>query len=140
MCFVHRELQRDLRKKTEDLVKKSQKLRIASFEKNTKCKKAYELRCREFEKIYEELQAAQAGPPKELDKIKQKEAKAKQAKSLANEEYQAAVGNLEESRVQWEKEMENCCKTFQSMEEERLVFLRRYGWLSLHSIIVCSSA
>ena len=117
-------MQRDLRKKTEDVVKKSQKSRIAAFEKNAKCKKAYELRCREFEKIYEELQAA---PPKELDKIKQKETKAKQAKSLANEEYQVAVGNLEESRVQWEKEMENCCKTFQSMEEERLVFLRRCG-------------
>eukprot|EP00047_Mylnosiga_fluctuans_P008774 m.8749 g.8749 ORF g.8749 m.8749 type:complete len:302 (+) comp2325_c0_seq1:143-1048(+) len=124
-----REKQREQRKKTEEVVKKAQKLRIASYEKNGKCKKAYELRSREHEKLLEEQQQV-ASAPKELEKVKQKIGKAEAAISLADQQYHEAVNQLEESRVLWEREMERCCAQFQAMEEERLTFLRDTLWLA----------
>jgi hypothetical protein len=50
-------------------------------------------------------QAMALGPPKELEKIKQRATKADQAMLTANQQYQEAVAQLEESRVLWEKEM-----------------------------------
>eukprot|EP00048_Salpingoeca_helianthica_P016817 m.234379 g.234379 ORF g.234379 m.234379 type:complete len:292 (-) comp19586_c0_seq1:28-903(-) len=126
-----RERQRDQRKKIEETVRRAQKYKVSSFEKNTKCRKTYDQRCRESEKVKEELKACgQSQPSKELDKIRARVLKAEQAVDQANTQYQEAITQLEDSRIQWEREMERCGSVFQLMEEERLIYLRNVMWLA----------
>ncbi len=123
-----REKQRMARKKTEDLVKKSQKLKTSSYNNNIKARKLYENKCREAERADEEVKKGCALPPKDVEKLKLKAKKARAAAENADAAYREAVRTLDETRQQWEREMTRCCIQFQQAEIERIEFMRNAMW------------
>eukprot|EP00050_Salpingoeca_kvevrii_P014913 m.41624 g.41624 ORF g.41624 m.41624 type:complete len:448 (+) comp6051_c0_seq3:1224-2567(+) len=123
-----RERQRDQRKKTEETVKKAQKYKLSTYDKTMKARKSYEQKCRESDKLQDDLSRGSLLPAKELDKLKARARKAKAAAETADALYQDAVKQLEDARILWEREMERCCIQFQASEEARISFLRSSMW------------
>lgn len=88
VCVWCRERQRDQRKKTEDTVKKAQKFKSGAYERNTKCKRTYDTKCREADKLDEDVAKGAALSPKDFDKLKGKATKARSAAEQADAQYQ----------------------------------------------------
>lgn len=120
------------RKNVEDSVNNAQKKKMSATDSVNKKEKKYHQSCRDEEKAKKDIEDAKvAGSTmKELDKLTQKAFKAKQAKDAASESYKDAVKVLDDARVQWEREMQKCCKTFFRMENQRLTQQRSMLWLT----------
>ena len=138
-------------------------LKLASFEKNVKCKRTYEQRCRESEKINEEVWllislayfiiAAIAWPYR---KRRGETATARTASGWRHATGRQSIPrgcvSVGRSKTSLGKgngkappphptplpppppyflltQQEKCCVQFQTMEEERLVYLRNIMWL-----------
>eukprot|EP00049_Salpingoeca_infusionum_P012258 m.223067 g.223067 ORF g.223067 m.223067 type:complete len:356 (-) comp15136_c0_seq2:964-2031(-) len=129
--------QREFRKKIEDTLKKSQKLKTSRYQANDKAKRYYETKFRESEKADEDASKPDV-LPKDLEKLKQKALRAQQTAEQADKAYHATVQQLEQARKLWEKEMEQCAQYFQEMEEERIDMTRRKLWLYANIASECT--
>lgn len=126
-----REQQRDIRRKSEDTVKRAAAHKKNCFNKNNNLRSTYENKCREADKAEETNNRLTSNPqtkPKELTQAARKMEVTKQSASNADLTYQESVRNLEEARHLWEREMEVLCKQFQELEEQRIAFLRHQMW------------
>lgn len=123
-----RESQREKRKKVEESVKRAQRNKKNSYDSNVRNKRTYEQKCREAEAADEALKKSVSLVSKDEEKLRTKLGKAKTAVEQADTAYQNSVRMLEDARVVWEKEMDQCCDLFQSLEEERIAFLRNAVW------------
>ncbi|KAJ7393864.1 proline-serine-threonine phosphatase interacting protein [Desmophyllum pertusum] len=128
-----REMQRDKRKRVEETVKRSQRNKKNCFDTNFKLKKSYEQRCHEVGMAEDALKRSVSLASKDEEKLRTKLGRAKTAVEQADTAYQNSVRSLEEARVVWENEMEQCCKSFQILEEERITFLRNAMWVYTNS-------
>ena len=113
------EFQSDIRKRNEEVVRKSHRNKLAALDKHGKLRRTYELRCKEAEKLEDEASQVRAvfrlpeaphhrqlrGESKEADKVRGRVLKAGSAAEGADLAYQEAVQQLEESRVLWERDM-----------------------------------
>eukprot|EP00045_Choanoeca_perplexa_P002125 m.23081 g.23081 ORF g.23081 m.23081 type:complete len:365 (+) comp11333_c0_seq1:162-1256(+) len=121
-----RDEQRNFRKKLEEPLKKAAKTKEKRFNANEKARKLYDSRCREAERADEESKAPSL--QKDQEKLRAKAKKARQAAEAADSAYKEAVDKLDEARRIWEGEMDEACRHFQEMEEERRDLLRRTFW------------
>ncbi|XP_027039793.1 proline-serine-threonine phosphatase-interacting protein 1-like [Pocillopora damicornis] len=123
-----REMQRDKRKKVEESVKRAQRNKKNCFDLTSRLKKTYEQKCHDVGLAEEALQRSVSLASKDEEKLRVKLGRAKTAVEQADTAYQNSVRSLEDARVMWEKEMEQCCNLFQTLEEERISFLRNAMW------------
>lgn len=123
-----REMQREKRKRVEETVKRSQRNKKSCFDTTLKNKRNYEQKCRDVDAVEDALKKSVSLVSKDEEKLRTRLGKAKTAVEQADTAYQNSVRALEEARVVWEKEMEQCCDIFQALEEERIAFLRNAMW------------
>ncbi|XP_003388698.1 PREDICTED: proline-serine-threonine phosphatase-interacting protein 1-like [Amphimedon queenslandica] len=126
-----RNQQKEVRKKTEDTVKRSAVHKKNCYDKNNRLRSYYEGKCRESDKAQDQLRKLETNPltkPKDHMQAHKKAEVAKTASNNADVQYQEAVKTLEEARMLWEREMELMCHKFQELEEQRLAFLRHQMW------------
>lgn len=129
-CISHfREGQREKRKRVEESVKRSQRNKKNFFDSSFKLKRNYEQRCREVDAADEAFKKSVSLASKDEEKLRTRLGKAKTAVEQADSAYQNSVRLLEDARLLWEKEMEQCCEVFQDLEEERIAFLRNAMWV-----------
>ncbi|XP_060594214.1 proline-serine-threonine phosphatase-interacting protein 1-like [Ruditapes philippinarum] len=67
-------------------------------------------------------------PIKELEKLKAKVDKSREAMDKSDGLYKQSVENLEQARITWETDMEEGCQLFQQLEEDRIYKLRDILW------------
>ncbi|KAL9985653.1 hypothetical protein ACROYT_G008079 [Oculina patagonica] len=123
-----REMQRNKRKPVEEAVKRAQRNKRTCFDTTFKNKKNYEQRCHDVDIAEEALKRSVSLASKDEEKLRTKLGRAKTAVEQADSAYQNSVRSLDDARVLWEKEMEQCCNCFQNLEEERIAFLRNAMW------------
>lgn len=119
------EKQRARRKTLEDDMKKSQGNKAKMYDKVSKMRKSYELKCKEHDKAKDDASKS-SGPTK--DKLDVRATKAEQAEKKADSEYKSSLGELEEARRSWEVAMEKTCAEYEKMEKERLELERTLMW------------
>lgn len=119
--------QREDRKKAEDTVRRAQTHKRRCFDNHNRAKRDYENKCREADKAEETALNSQVG--KDAEKMNNRFKRAKENSESADHLYKESVVVLEEARVHWEREYELCCLKFQSLEEERIDFLRNIIWI-----------
>ncbi|XP_068743904.1 proline-serine-threonine phosphatase-interacting protein 1-like [Montipora capricornis] len=124
-----RETQREKRKRVEESMKRAQRNKKSCFDNNARNKRTYEQKCREADIAEDALRRSVSLVSKDEDKLRTKHGRAKTAVEQADTAYQNSVRVLEDARVVWEKEMEQCCDLFQSLEKERIAFLRNAFWV-----------
>ncbi|XP_068711462.1 proline-serine-threonine phosphatase-interacting protein 2-like [Montipora foliosa] len=123
-----RETQREKRKRVEESVKKAQRNKKSCFDNNERNKTTYEQKCREADAAEDALRRSVSLASKDEDKLRAKHGRAKTAVEQADTAYQNSVRVLEDAQVVWEKEMEQCCDLFESLEKERIKALRDAFW------------
>eukprot|EP00128_Syssomonas_multiformis_P007324 Colp12_sorted_trinity150504_noHs@29259 len=127
-CREFRATQRDARKKSEDIVIRLQKNRTSAKDKVNKCKKTYIEKCKEDERLSQHMPAVHQLAAKEAEKLQNKARKAKAEANKADISYQESVRQLENIRVEWENATEAAYEKFQTLEEERIDYLRNNMW------------
>jgi proline-serine-threonine phosphatase interacting protein 1 len=126
-----RNQQKEVRKKTEDTVKRSQVHKKNCFDKNNRLRSTYEAKCKEYDKAQEQMHKLETNPltkPKDMQNAHKKTETCKVNSNSADVQYQEAVKTLEDARVLWEREMDYLCNKFQELEEHRIAFLRHQMW------------
>lgn len=123
-----KDVQRDKRKKVEESVKRAQRNKKNCFDTTLRLKRTYEQKCHDVGMAEEALKRSVSLASKDEEKLRTKLGRAKTAVEQADTAYQNSVRSLEDARVMWEKEMEQCCNCFQTLEEERISFLRNAMW------------
>lgn len=118
-------------KQYEENVKDKQKQKRTAYSKLQELQRTYNEKCRDNVAADNQLETAQkfvttAG--KELEKLKNKAEKCREAMEKADAQYRQSVESLEETRVCWEKDMEYTCRVFQKQEENRICTLRDVLW------------
>ncbi|CAG5120821.1 unnamed protein product [Candidula unifasciata] len=120
------------RKALEESLNKAQSSKIQQLNKTVQAEKVYVRKYCErdaAEQNYKEL-IQQVTLPKEIEKAKNKKAKAEEDAEKADSAYKSAVKVLDDCRVAWEKEMVTTCKSLQELDQERIQFLRHELWLA----------
>ncbi|XP_064387838.1 proline-serine-threonine phosphatase-interacting protein 1-like [Halichondria panicea] len=136
-----REQQRDIRKKSEDTVKRAAQHKKKCYDKNNTLKNTYDSRCKEADKMEENSNKLHANPqtkPNTLTQAARRMETSRQSANNADTTYQESVRNLEESRQLWEREMEILCKQFQELEEQRIAYLRHQMWTYTNLLSKCT--
>lgn len=135
-----REQQREIRKKSEDTVKRAAQYKKTSYNKSNTLKATYENKCKDADRADENNSRLHSNPQakaKELTQSAKKMEVTKQAANNADLTYQESIRVLEEARVLWEREMELLCKQFQELEEQRIAYIRHQMWTFCN---LCSQA
>ncbi|BFZ24266.1 hypothetical protein BsWGS_27305 [Bradybaena similaris] len=120
------------RKAVEESLNKAQNFKIAQLNKTVQAEKVYVRKYCErdtAEQYFKELNP-QVALPKEIEKAKNKAARADEDAEKADSSYKSAVKVLDDCRVAWEKEMVSACKSIQELDHERIQFLRHELWLT----------
>ncbi|GAB6032094.1 proline-serine-threonine phosphatase interacting protein [Chamberlinius hualienensis] len=126
------DVQRDQKKCIEDNVRKHQLMLKAHFKRTMECKKTFETKCKELENLNSLISLEMTKPSyntKELTKQKQKQAKLRQSIEYINQVYRSALERFENYRQIWEEQTELAYMKFQSLEEERIDYLRNSMWV-----------
>lgn len=126
-----REQQREIRKKSEDTVKRAAQYKKSSYNKCNALKATYDNKCRDADRADENNSRLHSNPQakaKELAQCAKKMEVTKQVANNADVTYQESVRVLEEARVLWEREMELLCRQFQELEEQRIAYMRHQTW------------
>lgn len=136
-----RDQQRDIRKKSEDTVKRAARHKQGCYERCNRLHSHYEGKCRDADKAEDGFNRSHSTPttkPKDLAQAQRKMDTSRTAANNADTAYQEAVRNLEDSRQLWEREMEILCKQFQELEEQRTAFLRHQMWSYSNHLSQCT--
>ncbi|KAL4223466.1 proline-serine-threonine phosphatase interacting protein [Mactra antiquata] len=118
-------------KQIEEKMKERLKTKKITHGKMTECKRTYIDKCREsqnLEEQYESAKMAVTTTVKELEKLRVKTEKSRENMEKADTAYKQSVDTLEHARVHWIADMEDCCRNFQSLEEERIYIIRDELW------------
>lgn len=120
------------RKQVEDSVVAAQKKKVTATENVIKKEKKYHTSCKDSDRMQREVNDMKVGgaTAKEFDKVAQKARKAKEAALSSQEAYKDAVKLLDDTRRSWERDMSKCCKTYNRMEQQRLMQQRSMLWLT----------
>ncbi|KAK7095734.1 hypothetical protein V1264_005105 [Littorina saxatilis] len=121
----------------EDRLKKIQSQKASLHKSAVSLSKTYGQKCREKDQTSEAYKCLKRGVTstiKELEKGKSKMEKSEEEACKADNAYKTAVTLLEETRQEWEKEMEGACQEFQSSDEEQITFLRSEMWLCVNRV------
>jgi hypothetical protein len=116
------------------MVKKAMANKVKAYATARQRQQTYESKCREYDKLEEELQRAVSGPRDKIDKAEQRVARGKLAAEVADATYREAITALDEARCAWEAEMERCATSFQQLDEERIIFTRSALWMSTNLV------
>ncbi|XP_022084607.1 proline-serine-threonine phosphatase-interacting protein 1-like isoform X2 [Acanthaster planci] len=136
-----RESQKDLRRKSEDAIKKLITAKKDQYNKVVHSKRNYESKCKEADIADDSyMKGRLVAPAKEIDKMALKKDRTRQAASVADAQYQKDVASLDQTRQQWEEQMAQLCVIFQQLETERIRFLRNAMWVfaNIISLQCCS--
>ncbi|RUS86832.1 hypothetical protein EGW08_005428 [Elysia chlorotica] len=124
------------KKGVEDTLSKAQNAKISQLNKTKQLEKAYVRRCQErdsSEASLREIYTSTTAQAKDIDKARVKASKAEEEANKADDAYKSAVLVLEDSRVNWEREMVAACNVFQKLDEERITFLRQELWRAINA-------
>ncbi|KAK3751244.1 hypothetical protein RRG08_024001 [Elysia crispata] len=124
------------KKAVEDTLSKAQNAKISQLSKTKQLEKTYVRRCQEkdsAEASLREIYTSSTAQAKEIDKARIKATKAEEEANKADDAYKSAVLVLEDSRVNWEREMVAACNVFQKLDEERITFLRQELWRAFNA-------
>lgn len=124
-----REQQKNDRSKTDDKMRKLQRDKKAAYDTMSKNKRTYELRSKESQQCNDALDSKATYTPKEEEKLKKNQFKAKTQAENADSIYQSSIKNLEDARNKWQLDMEDTCELFQRFEVNRIQFLRNEMWV-----------
>uniref|UniRef100_A0ABM0MCS8 Proline-serine-threonine phosphatase-interacting protein 2-like n=1 Tax=Saccoglossus kowalevskii TaxID=10224 RepID=A0ABM0MCS8_SACKO len=125
-----RDLQREKRKKIEDVILESQRQKKDTYNKTMTLKKSYDRNCREADNAEDlALKSRLTANAKEQEKLNLSKERKKTQAEQADQAYQRSIEHLEEIRKKWEKDFTQGCVIFQSLEEERIQFLRNALWI-----------
>ncbi|XP_048749624.2 proline-serine-threonine phosphatase-interacting protein 2-like isoform X2 [Ostrea edulis] len=123
--------QKSIKQQIEDRTKSSQNDKIQKYKSCMSCKEKYITRCKEKEAAEEAFNQARQSvqiTSKDLTKAGRAKEKADEAQQQSDVNYKNSVQALEASRKMWETEMEDACKHFQRLEEQRISFFRESVW------------
>ncbi|XP_060581127.1 proline-serine-threonine phosphatase-interacting protein 1-like [Ruditapes philippinarum] len=118
-------------KQVEDRVKEKQKLKKNAHNRLQELQKSYHEKCRDMIQQENQLDTARSSvtvPIKELEKLKAKVDKSREAMDKSDGLYKQSVEYLEQARINWETDMEEGCQLFQQLEEDRIYKLRDILW------------
>ncbi|KAJ8035942.1 Proline-serine-threonine phosphatase-interacting protein 1 [Holothuria leucospilota] len=108
--------QKQRRSKLEDNVKQLQNHKKECYQKVMTLKERYENKCKEADMIEDVYTREEPTLPPAK-------------KTAVNEVYKKSVQTLEDSRTSWETSMTKFCHEAQTLEEERIHFLRNEMWV-----------
>ncbi|XP_071179004.1 proline-serine-threonine phosphatase-interacting protein 2-like isoform X1 [Mytilus edulis] len=123
--------QNSKRHATDEIIRKSNQLKQQSYKQTISLKEKYTQRCREKDNAEEAFNNAKQSvtvKTKDLDKIEKVKDKAIETMEQADQSYKNSIETLENTRTQWEKDMENTCSEFEHLEEARIELLRDLIW------------
>lgn len=118
-------------KQIEDRVKDKQKAKRIAHSKLQELQRSYNEKCRDMLLQESQLDTAKNSVTvsmKEMEKVKVKAEKSREALEKADTLYKQSVDILEQARVSWETDMEDSCQVYQRQEEERIFKLRDILW------------
>lgn len=122
--------QKQRRSKLEDNVKQLQNHKKECYQKVMTLKERYENKCKEADMIEDTYTREEPTlPPAKKTAQFQKKTKARKQATEADEVYKKSVQTLEDSRTSWETSMTKFCHEAQTLEEERIHFLRNEMWV-----------
>ncbi|ESO94005.1 hypothetical protein LOTGIDRAFT_105043 [Lottia gigantea] len=119
------------RKEISERTKKSHQQKITLYNKTQSLQKTYFQKCKESDTAsdtYALLHQGVTTTTKELDKARGNSEKAQENAQKAEDAYKSSVHTLDVARRQWEDDMSLACQAFQTMEEERINYLRDLMW------------
>ncbi|XP_041365804.1 proline-serine-threonine phosphatase-interacting protein 2-like isoform X2 [Gigantopelta aegis] len=127
------EVQTVKKRQLEDHVKRYQQNKNNMYTKCMNNKKNYNQKCQERDtakSVFEANRQSVTITAKELEKLRMKKEKSEEEKSKADLAYQSSLDALEHARMEWENAFQTACNEFQSLEEERIAFMREEMWKS----------
>ncbi|XP_071098954.1 proline-serine-threonine phosphatase-interacting protein 2-like isoform X3 [Haliotis cracherodii] len=129
------EAQTAKKKAAEENLKKYQSNKNSQYTRCMNNHKNYKDKCREKDTASENfsvLRSSVTVQAKELEKASKTKTKAEDDAAKAETAYKSSLDTLESARDLWEKEMQASCNMFQSLDHDRIKFLRESLWISLN--------
>ncbi|KAH8556285.1 hypothetical protein BGW37DRAFT_6909 [Umbelopsis sp. PMI_123] len=117
--------QKDTRKANLSHVEKSRQLKELHIANVAKAKEIYEEECKKYvdmQKSFNESRSSMT--PEEVEKSKQQIKDVQDLMGMAEQDYKRAASVLSSISNKWIEDHKSTCNVFQSMEEDRLNYLR----------------
>ncbi|XP_022341405.1 proline-serine-threonine phosphatase-interacting protein 2-like isoform X2 [Crassostrea virginica] len=119
-------------KVAEDTVQKLHSNLKSTYNKFTSQEKTFHQKGEDYDKIQNSLKFSENNrsqlQPKEMDKLRIKEAKAKEELEKNESSYKNLLEDVAKCKMAFEKEMTNMCEMFQTLDEKRIDHMRDHLW------------
>nr|XP_005995703.1 PREDICTED: proline-serine-threonine phosphatase-interacting protein 1 [Latimeria chalumnae] len=122
-------------KEYEAAMEKLQKTKVNLYRKTLESKKNYEHKCKEADEA--EQASDRISSSANQKQIEKSQSKAKQCREAANEAdkvYKQNIEQLDNIRIEWEREHINTCEAFQQQECDRICMLRNALWVHCNQL------
>lgn len=123
--------QNNKRHVTEEAMRKLNQVKQQSYKHAISSKEKYIQRCREkdnSEDAFNNAKQSVTVKTKELEKMEKHKEKSIESMEAADQAYKNSVDSLEQTRIEWEQEMEKTCNVFENLEEGRIEMVRDLLW------------
>ncbi|KAJ1969046.1 formin-binding protein [Dispira parvispora] len=118
--------QREKRKMQTSVIEKSSRNRSMIRSQLVRAKDRYDSEISKASGLEQALFSMQQS--KDVDRLRGRLEKTQQSSRQADEDFKKTMIRLKDSQSRWECDWRDACHTFQSLEEERLDFLRTHLW------------
>lgn len=117
-------------KAAEDTVLKAHNSLKSTYSKLTSQEKTFHIKGEDYDKLQNSVKYSERGQatPKELEKLRNKESKAKEELDKNESSYKSLIEEVTKCKAIFEKEMTKMCELFQELDEKRIEHTRENLW------------